>query len=136
MTWPQGGDQAVDIWVNTAGGPDRLGPTVTITAIALGVILTSAGERYHLSDLTSFTQGRYSAHRLAPLTDDRVLRARGREHLVALSNLAGNLTEMDHRTPESIIAALAQIITTADESRRALLALMAEASRVEKESTE
>jgi hypothetical protein len=130
--WPQAGDLAVDV-AATARGRDKLGPVVTIKEVADRGILTSAGERYSWHGLRPAGRPN-SAHELMPVTADRVLVAKGREHLAALVAVVINLSDLDHRTPESVIVALAQVITTAHESRVALLALMVEASRAEQES--
>jgi hypothetical protein len=131
--WPQVGDLAVDIEAATASR-DRIGDVVTIKSVTPVAVLTSEGKGYNRDNLTPLGQGPYSARRLVPVTSDRVLVVRAREHLDVMASIANNLAIIDHRTPESVVAALAQIMTTANESRVALIALMAEASRAEQES--
>jgi hypothetical protein len=133
--WPQVGDLAVDYQASAnAIVPPRLGDTVTVREVTDTIIATNDGRKYDRRWLTPLNEGRYSARQLLPATDPRVLTTRGRMHLIKMDHLVANLAMIDHRTPESVIAALAQIITTAHESRVALIALMAEASRTEQES--
>lgn len=133
--WPQVGDLAVEYQASTDPTVrSRAGDTVTVREITSTLVVTSDFTKYDRRWLTPLNEGRYSARTLIPAADPRVLTARGRQHLVELTHLVGNLTMLDHRTPESVVAALAQIITTANESRVALLGLMAESSRTERES--
>jgi len=130
--WPQVGDLAVDVKA-TPSGRDRLGSVVTVKGVRLDMLVTSDGEKYDRDELFPYGQP-HSAHRLVPLTHDRVLIARGRYLLDELALLTDNLAKLDHRTPDAVAAALAQIVTAAHESRQTLIALMAEASKAEQES--
>jgi hypothetical protein len=133
--WPQVGDLAVDYQVpGSAVDHPRAGDTVSIREITSTLIITSDHRKYDRRWMAPLNEGRYSARTLIPATDRRVLTARGRTHLFELARLVENLALIDYRAPEGVVAALAQIMTTANESRVALVALMAEASRAERES--
>jgi hypothetical protein len=134
--FPQVGDLAVDLRTNgrPGGVPMRIGATVTVKAILTTIVLTSDGERYNRGSLKPVSEGRYSDRTLVPAGDDRVLIVKGREHLETLAGTVTNLAKLDHRKPEDIVQALAQIIVAAGLSRRAVIELMAGASRTEQES--
>ena len=133
--WPRVGDLAVEYRASAdPARRSRVGDTVAVREVTDTIVVTSDWRKYDRRWMTPLNEGRYSGRRLMPVGDPRVITARGVTHLMGLSHLADNLSLLDHRTPESVVAALAQIITTANESRVALLALMAEASRAEQES--
>jgi hypothetical protein len=133
--WPQVGDLAVDLTISHGRGQhDRASRTKHIRDVTDTLVITADGAKYNRESLTPLGQGSGSARRLVPPGDARVLAARGREHLAELASLAANLSDLNYRMPEEVIAALARVITTAHESRVALAALMAEASRAEQES--
>jgi hypothetical protein len=134
--WPQVGDAAVEL--TASHGPDdrdQVGRTLRIMNVVGPWIVTDDGGKYDWEGRFPMSEGRYSARRLMATTDPRVLRVYGRSHLSALASITANIANLEHKTPEDTVAALARIIALADDSRRAMIALMAEASRTEQESS-
>jgi hypothetical protein len=135
QAFPQKGDLAVDLRkAKYSYDKDRCGGTLTVTRITATLVITSDGERYNRERLHPVREGRYSDRELVPATHPRVLVIRGREHLTALAETTRNLAALDFGKPEDIVAALSQIGLAATVSRRAVIDLMAEASRIEQES--
>jgi hypothetical protein len=134
--FPQAGDLAVDLRTNgrANGRPDQVGQTVTVKNVLTTIVITSDGERYNRSTLKPITEGRYSGRQLVPASDNRVLVVRARSQLSEVAATAGNLAELDHRKPEDVVTALARISRAAYEAHRAVIDLMADASRTEQES--
>jgi GTPase SAR1 family protein len=131
--FPQVGDPAVELrWAMY--GQDSCGKTTTVTRVTDTLVITSDGRRYNRKYLQRIGEFACSDRILVPATDPRVLAIKGREHLTALARTADNLARLDHKTPEDVVAALAQLIVAAGVSRNAVIALMAEASRTEQES--
>jgi hypothetical protein len=132
-TFPQVGDAAVDLR-KTKGGRNLCGEVVTVKDITTTLVITSDGERYNRARLHPASEGRYSDRELVPATDPRVLVVKSHEHLDAVAQLAVNLSRLDYRRPEDVVASLAQILGAAHMSWREVIALMREASRAEQES--
>lgn len=133
--FPQVGDLAVDLWTNGRpnGKPDRAGDVVTVKDVLTTLVITSDGERYARIGLHPISEGRYSARKLVPATDPRVLVVRGRDHLTEMARLTDNLAKLDYKTPEDVVAALMRIVAATMASRNALIGLMRDATRSEQE---
>lgn len=133
--FPQIGDVAVDLrHSGKVGSQDRCGETVTVKRITQTMVITSNGEKYNRERLHPIHEGQYSDRELVPANDPRVLIIKGRQHLTTLADVARNLAEYDHRTPDDIVTALTQLVRAAMDSRTAVLGLIGEASRSEQAS--
>lgn len=134
-TFPQVGDIATDLRrTGKVHEQDRCGSTVTVNRITETLVMTSDGERYNRAGLYPVSEGRHSPRRLVPASDPRVIVVKGREHLRVLARTTENLAKLDHKTPEDVIAAFAQIVLAAGVSRHAVIELMRQATRDEQES--
>lgn len=133
--FPQVGDRAVDLRkAKYSYDRDRCGATVTVSRITQTMVMTSDGERYNRERLHPVSEGRYSDRVLVPFGDPRVLVVLGRGHLAEVARLADNITKLDHKAPEDILAGLARIVMAASEARRQVVEIMREASKTEQES--
>lgn len=124
---PQKGDPCVEVWDRSFAGP-TIAATTTVHQLTQTLVVTADGEKYNRQGLYPIRGGRYSDKQLRSAHDPKVLAIRARDHLREVARYADNLAKLDRRTPEDYMAALAQIIVKADDSRRAVTALMREAS--------
>lgn len=133
--WPQLGDEATEFRAGARSWEqDSVGPTVRIRQITQTLIITSDGGRYNREGLFPLNEGRQSARRLVPATDDRVLCVLGRRSLAEVARQVENLSRLERKDPMEIVAAFAQIISAAADARRDFISLTAAASRAEQES--
>lgn len=132
MTWPQVGDPAVDYrYSRTAWDRERVSESLTVERVTQTMVVTSDGERYSRTHLHPISEGRHSDRTLVPATDLRVLAVRARDRLAEVAQATTNLSKLDHRTAEDVVAALANIVAMADSNRRLVLGLMREATEQE-----
>lgn len=133
--WPQVGDQAVELRTSHHSWErDQVGPIVTVEAITHTLVITSDRGKYNRDGLFPTGEGRQSARRLVPASDDRVLCVLGRTYLAEVAKVADSLAKLDRKDPMDIVAAFAQIVSAAGDARRRFIALTADASRAEQES--
>lgn len=124
-TWiPRPGDLAVELRKGTFDR-DRTSDTVTVEKVTVSLVITSDGVRYHLRTLKPVSEGPTSPRELRPADDRRVLTVRARDQLAALAKTVDSLNRLDHRSPEEVVAALAQISAGAAISRNEVLDLIA-----------
>jgi hypothetical protein len=135
VRWPQLGDSGVDFFAaQQSYQRDRVGSVVTVRTVSETLIITSDGERYNRAGLFPAAQGKYSGRRLVPAGDPRVLAARGRDQLIEVARVVSNLAQIDHRTPEDVVAALARAQVVAHDAWKVVGAMMSAASKAEQES--
>jgi hypothetical protein len=128
MKWePKVGDPCVELWKRSHGTP-YVSAMTTVHRLTSTLVVTADGEKYNRQGLYPIKGGRYSSKSLRSAHDPEVLAARAHDHLLGVARLAENLSLLDRRTAEDYVGALAQIIAKADESRRAVVDLMREAT--------
>jgi hypothetical protein len=133
--WPQVGDEAVEFRAGARSWEqDSAGSVVRVKTITSTLVITSDGGKYNRDGLFPINEGRQSARRLVPAVDERVLCVRGRRQLGEVARQVENLSRIERKDPMEIVAAFAQIISTAADARREFISLTSAASKAEQES--
>lgn len=114
-------------------GAPAFGAVTEIGRITDTLIITCDGGRYSRQTLRP-AGGRGPRTTLHSAHSDEAVTARALQHLVAVSRQAGNLAALEHKTPENVCAALAQLSRAVSDSHSAIRDLMAEASKANQES--
>lgn len=134
--WIQRGEPVVELTTRPAGGRLRVSTLTYISQLTNNLVVTADGARYHRQEMTRLAGpgGMMRGSRLTSAYDPLVIVARAQEHVAALAVIAENLSRLDRTEPADVVGDLANLIRSAQDSRRAVIELMTAASRAEQES--